>query len=107
MRRRPYAALLALRRSGRAPLDLTVEVVRAILQAETERFQERLRRIDVRRLVGVLSWYSYYNLADAPLWRSRGYPPCAQAQHWLELVERCDEELCSALIQLAALPSAR
>jgi len=105
MQRRPYAALLALTCGVEAPRDLTQEIVRATLHAETERFQARLRQIDAERLNSVICWY--YKCAQAPLRRLRSYPSSVRAQHWLELIERCDEELCSALVQLAALPSAR
>jgi len=87
---------------GHAPIDLTVGIVRAVLQAETESFKERLRRVDARRLTSVISWY--YEVIDkqGPLGQLRF---CTS--YWLGRIERCDQELCSALVQLAALPSVR
>jgi len=105
MQRRPYAALLALTCGGHAPPDLTEEIARAMSRAETERFQERLREIDADRLHDVIFWY--YHCAEAPLRRLISFPRSLRAQHWLKVIERCDEEFCSALVQLAALPSAR
>jgi len=101
MHRRPHAALLALKCGGRVPVDLAEEVVRAmleVLEAARERVKARLRRIDVRQMISILVWY--YHVEPAPLQRLI-YDPCS-AQHWLEIIERCDEELCSTLVMLAA-----
>jgi len=101
MQRRPHAALLALKCGGRAPADLVEEVVRAmleVLEAARARVKARLRLVDARQMIGVLIWY--YHDEPAPFQRLI-YDPCS-AQHWLEIIERCDEELCSALVMLAA-----